>query len=161
MQESRQSLRRPSAAREVLRRVELVLRHHHSNANPLCLIRVDKAPEVSRIGIEVARLLDEHVVALVPDLVSANPVVLHPRIRLRLRIKMIPLHPARRSPRRSPEPQLRLIALRRMNEWDQRLPIMLNAEMLQIEIAVRFVVAISFGREIVRANRHAAVSKAR
>src|SRR5271170_2171513 len=161
MQESRQSLRRPSATRKILRRVELVLRHHHAHPNTLRLIRVDEAPKVSRIGIEVARLLDEHILALMPDLVSANPVVLHPRIRLRLRIKMIPLHPTRRSPRRSPEPQLRLIALRRMNKRDQRLPVVLNAEMLQIEIAVRLVVAVGLSSEIVRTNRHAAVSKAR
>ncbi len=131
------------------------------NANPFRPIRVDESAEISRVGVKVLRLLDEHVLALVPDLIGANPVVLHPRVSLRFRVKMIALHPTRRAPRRSPQPQRRLVALRGVNEWDQGLPVVLDAEMLQLKIAIGLVVAVSLSGKIVRANRHAAICEAR
>ena len=47
-----------------------------------------------------------------------------------------------------------------MDERNQRLSVMLNAEVLQIEVAIRFVVGVSLIRKVVRADRHAAVGKA-
>ena len=74
---------------------------------------------------------------------------------------MVALHPTRRSPRRGPQPQLGLISLRCVDEGDQRLPVVIDPEVLQIEIAVGLVVAVGLGGEIVGADRHAAVVETR
>src|SRR5580692_146734 len=96
-----------------------------------------------------------------PDLIRTNPVLLHPRIGLRLRIKMIALHPTRRRPRRSPQPQLRLIPQRCLDKRHQRLLVMRDAEILQREIAVRLVIAVRPRRKIVCPNRSPAICESR
>src|SRR5450631_680404 len=49
---------------------------------------------------------------------------------------------------------------RRVNEWNQSLSIMLNAELFQIKVAVRLVVGVGLRRKVVCTNRHPAVRKA-
>ena len=48
-----------------------------------------------------------------------------------------------------------------MDEWDERLLVVLDAELLQLEIPVRLVVTVGFGGEIVGADRHAAIVEPR
>src|SRR5579872_1926333 len=161
VQEAGKRLRRPGAAREILRRVELVLRHHHADTDSFGLISVDEAPEVASVRCEVARVLNEHILAFVPHLVRADAVVLLPRIGLRLGVKVIALHPAWWTPWRSPQSQLLLVPQRRLNKRNQRPTVVVDDEMLQVEIAVGLVVAVGLRRKIVGADRHPAIRETR
>ena len=44
-----------------------------------------------------------------------------------------------------------------MDKGHKRIPVMVNAEMLQREVTIRLVVAIGCGRKVIRPNRHSAV----
>src|SRR4051812_34272992 len=50
---------------------------------------------------------------------------------------------------------------RGVNKRDQRFPVMIDAEVVQREIAVDFVVAVGFPRKVIGADRHAAAGETR
>ena len=53
------------------------------------------------------------------------------------------------------------MALRSVDEWDERLAVVVDGEVLKVEVAVDFIVAVGFGGVIVGADGHAAVVEAR
>ena len=54
--------------------------------------------------VQAVLLTAARILTFAADLLRANPILLHTRVGLRLRIKVVSLHPARRGPRRSPKP---------------------------------------------------------
>ena len=140
--EARQPFGGPRTTGEHLRRVELVLGHDHADAYALLAVLIHEATEVGGVGAEIALLLDKHVGPLLADLIGPQPVrhALLPRRGHRRRVVFVVFHPGRRAPRRRPELQFGLVLERALDEGDERLEVVGDAEVLEGEVVGRLVV---------------------